>query len=73
MQGISDDAIKYADEFVKIPMYGFTQSYNTSVSAAICLFFLSEKIRSSNVPWELTEDERLYVKLDWARSSIKKL
>lgn len=72
MQGISDETIKYADEFVKIPMYGFTQSFNISVSAAICLSYLSEKIRSSDVKWELGEDERLDVELNWARASIKK-
>jgi len=41
LEGLSPEAIENADEFVKIPMYGFTESYNISVSAAMILFYLT--------------------------------
>ena len=31
LTGLSDDVLSRADEFVKVPMYGFTESYNVSV------------------------------------------
>ncbi|HEY5825306.1 MAG TPA: RNA methyltransferase, partial [Cyclobacteriaceae bacterium] len=37
LRGTSDQAIAQADAKVNIPMYGFTESLNISVSAAICL------------------------------------
>jgi tRNA (guanosine-2'-O-)-methyltransferase len=70
-KGLSESAIQMADEFVKIPMYGFTESYNISVSAALCLFYLTEKLRRSGIPWNLTETESLEIKLEWLRTSIR--
>lgn len=72
LEGLSNLAIELADEYVKIPMYGFTESLNISVSAAIALFHLSEKLRRSNVKWQLTEEEIIDTKLKWARSVVKK-
>jgi len=72
LRGLTDDALAMADEYVKIPMYGFTESFNISVSAALCLFYLSEKLRSSDIPWQLREDEKLDVLLDWTRQVLKK-
>ncbi|MCD4772224.1 MAG: RNA methyltransferase [Bacteroidales bacterium] len=71
-KGLSDEAIENADEFVYIPMYGFTESYNISVSAALSLHYLSEKLRKSNINWHLTEEEIIDIKLDWARNTINK-
>ena len=52
-------------------MYGFTESYNISVSAALCLQHLTTKMRKADVNWELNESEVLDVKLDWARSVVR--
>ena len=71
MKGLSDLASDNADYFVKIPMYGFTESFNISVSAAICLYSLTEKLKKSNVNWQLSEAEILDIKLDWVRNVIK--
>ena len=70
-EGLSTVAKNLADEFVKIPMYGFTESFNISVSAALSLFHLSEKMRHSSIEWHLTEEERVDVQLDWMRYSIR--
>lgn len=71
LEGISQDVINEADEFVKIPMFGFTESFNISVSAAICLYELLPKLRKTDLPWQLTEAEKEEILLGWARSSIK--
>lgn len=69
--GLSDVVQQNADMFVKIPMYGFTESYNLSVSAALCMQHLTNKLRSDQVNWQLSESDRLEVKLDWAKSVVK--
>ncbi len=71
LNGLSEEAIKYADEFVKIPMYGFTESFNISVSAAIILHYLTEKLRASDQHWKLNEEEIIDVKLNWVKNVVK--
>jgi len=71
LEGLSDYAIKNADIHMKIPMFGFTESFNISVSAALCMHHLSSKIRKSDFDWKLSEEERVDVLLDWARSVVK--
>ena len=72
LTGLSDIAIESADEHLRIPMYGFTESYNISVSAAISLFTLSQRLRASSINWKLSDDEVTDVMLDWARRSISR-
>lgn len=72
LNGLSDTAIKLADELVHIPMYGFTESYNISVSAALLLFTLTQKLRKSEIMWQLTDEEKIKIKLDWARNTIRR-
>ena len=69
--GLSDDAIQNADVHMKIPMYGFTESFNISVSAALCMHHLSEKIRKSDIDWQLNDAEKEQVLLEWAKSVVK--
>lgn len=71
LKGLSEIVQQNADVFVKIPMYGFTESYNLSVSAAICMQELTTKMRNKGIHWQLTEEELLNVKLDWAKSSVR--
>jgi len=71
VQGISNTIKENANIFVKIPMYGFTESFNLSVCAALTLFSLTEKIRKSDINWELTKKEIIDIKLNWAKISIK--
>ncbi len=70
LTGISDLVKQEADVFMKIPMYGFTESFNISVSAALCLHHLSSKIHQSEAPWELTAQEQEDVLIDWARKTV---
>ncbi len=71
LKGLSSVVQEHADIFIKIPMYGFTESYNISVSAALCLQELSKKMRLGNIDWSLSESERLDVKLNWARATVR--
>ncbi len=69
--GLSPEVIERADGFLKIPMVGFTESLNISVSAAIIIQDLTERLRKTDLNWRLTEAEILEKRLDWARNSIK--
>ncbi len=71
IDGLSDTIMKEADEFVKIPMSGFTESFNISVSAAICMYELTKRLRESDLNYELTEEEMLDIKLDWVKESVR--
>ncbi len=70
--GISQDVMNEADEFVKIPMYGFTESFNISVSAALCMNELTTRIRKQVPNYQLTEIEKIDVYLEWLKNSIDK-
>ena len=72
LNGLSEEAIEESDEFLTIPMYGFTESFNISVSAAIILHHLTEKMRSSELDWQLTSEEKMSLKLEWLRKTIRK-
>jgi tRNA (guanosine-2'-O-)-methyltransferase len=70
-EGLSEEIMQKADGFLKIPMVGFTESLNISVSAAIILQNLTNRLRNSDIPWQLNEAQILEKRLDWARKSIK--
>lgn len=69
--GITDYVREYSDEFVKIPMYGFTESFNISVCAALVMNTITNKIRKSNLNWHLTEKEQVELKNNWLITTIK--
>ncbi len=69
--GLSQEILDQADGFLKIPMVGFTESLNISVSAAIILQNVTERLRKTNINWQLSENEILEKRLQWAKSSIK--
>ncbi|MGO1586147.1 TrmH family RNA methyltransferase [Mesonia sp.] len=69
--GLSKEIMEQADGFLKIPMVGFTESLNISVSAAIILQSITSKLKRSGVEWRLSEEEIYNAKLNWAKNSIK--
>ena len=71
--GVSENVMKQADGFIKIPMVGFTESLNISVSAAIILQSVTSKLRNSTIDWELTEEEKEFQQLIWMQKSIKSI
>jgi spoU protein len=54
-------------------MVGFTESLNISVSVAIILQYLTTKLRSSALNWQLSEEEQLLLRLQWTKNSIRSL
>jgi tRNA (guanosine-2'-O-)-methyltransferase len=70
--GISDQVRQNADELLTIPMFGFTESFNLSVSTAIILHHVFSKIRNSDINWQLSDEEKQWLKLEWLKTSIKK-
>lgn len=71
--GLSDYVLENSDASLKIPMVGFTESLNISVSAAIILQHVTTQLKSSNIDWQLTEDELWERRLDWTKKSIKSI
>jgi len=71
LNGLSDRALELADEYIQIPMAGFTESYNISVSAAIVLYSLRNRLKQSSLPWKLGEVEQSELLLNWLRTTIK--
>ena len=69
--GLSPEILEKADGFLKIPMVGFTESLNISVSAAIIIQNITNRLRNSDIDWKLSADEILEKRLLWAKSSIK--
>ncbi|MBO6621102.1 MAG: RNA methyltransferase [Balneola sp.] len=73
LDGVTDQVMEQADAFVKIPMSGFSESFNISVSAAICLYDTSTRLRKSvaKSEWTLSENRREELLLEWVKKSIK--
>ena len=70
--GLSDNVLEKADEFITIDMYGFTESFNVSVSAGIILHYLRNKLLNSQINWQLNDREKDDIKLEWLRKTIKR-
>lgn len=70
--GISDWLMNEADSHIHIPMVGFAESLNISVSAAIATNILTERIRAnSSIDWRLTSREQEKLLFDWLCCSIR--
>lgn len=72
LTGISSDVEEMADEFVKLPMYGFTESFNISVCAALCMYELSTRLRKEVPNFELSPIEKEDIYIEWLKASVKK-
>ncbi|MDB5271636.1 MAG: rRNA methyltransferase [Chitinophagaceae bacterium] len=73
-EGLSDYVIQHADHYMYLPMYGFTESLNISVSAAMIMKALYERItlEEEKITWQLTDEDKNELRLDWLRKSLKK-
>ncbi|HKL35439.1 MAG TPA: RNA methyltransferase [Salegentibacter sp.] len=69
--GLSEEILDQADCRIQIPMFGFTESLNISVSAAIILQHITSELKSSEISWELSEDEKQNLKYEWLKKCIK--
>lgn len=69
--GLTQTALDMSDEYLTIPMYGFTESFNISVSCALILHSLRQSLNKSCVDYHLSEAEHYEIMLDWMRKSIR--
>ena len=71
LTGLSDTVLSQADEFVKVPMYGFTESLNISVCAALVMASVVRRLRESDIDWHLSEKRKTEVYYQWYNHAIK--
>jgi tRNA (guanosine-2'-O-)-methyltransferase len=71
IDGITQTVYDNADEFVMIPMYGFTESFNVSVSAALCLYELTRRSRDTAKDYFISDQEKLDIYFDWLKNSVE--
>lgn len=71
LTGLSPQVIEQADEYIKVPMFGFTESLNVSVCAAIVMYSVMQRLRKGGPDWQLNDEKKYEVLLQWYRKSIK--
>jgi tRNA (guanosine-2'-O-)-methyltransferase len=69
-EGLTPDALQSADDFLTVPMFGFTESFNISVCAALCMYEITSRIRANVPDWHISEPERSEILLSWLKASI---
>ena len=69
-EGLTEEALACADDYLTVPMYGFTESFNISVCAALCMYELTARIRATVPDWQIAEPERTEILLSWLKASI---
>jgi tRNA (guanosine-2'-O-)-methyltransferase len=70
--GVSPEALSLADVHVQVPMWGFTESYNLSVCAALCFYTLVKRLRAENIAWQLSEADQAALRMQWYRKIIRR-
>ena len=68
--GLSGTVLDQAEEFVTIPMFGFTESFNLSVAGALILQELTRKLHDSGLAWQLSEEEKSDLRLEWTIKTV---
>jgi len=71
LTGLSDYALEHADGYARIPMQGFSESFNISVGAALCLYEVTSRMRKSELEWELNSPEKLDLQCAWLQQSLR--
>ncbi len=72
-KGLSQEALSLADDTIVLPMFGFTESLNVSVCAAVCLYELTKRLRASSMAWKLSCEEKEALYYEWIRQSIDRV
>lgn len=63
--GLSESILAQMDDQIKIPMVGFTESYNISVSVAMVMHHLRSKLENSSLDWKLSKEDQIRLKIEW--------
>lgn len=70
--GVSQEAVSLADIHIQVPMFGFTESYNLSVCAGICFYTLNKRMREEGRSWQLAEEDKEALRMQWYRKIIQR-
>lgn len=70
-EGISEEVKSKVDGLVHIPMRGFTESFNISVSASIFLYELMKRANEMEIPdFHLSDQDRAELRLRWYKDIV---
>lgn len=69
--GLTTDLLDQADDHIRIPMYGFTQSFNLSVTVSLALQELRNRLHLQGGCPPLSENQQQAVLLQWLCNSIR--
>jgi tRNA (guanosine-2'-O-)-methyltransferase len=72
LHGASAYSLQHGDQKVRIPMFGFTESLNVSVSVAICLNTLLRTLRQTDIEIGLSDHEKDELRLAWYRKIVRR-
>jgi tRNA (guanosine-2'-O-)-methyltransferase len=73
-EGISQEVKDHADGLVHIPMMGFTESFNISVSASIFLYELTNRAKEAEIEnYFLSDDEKNSIRMKWYQSVVRRV
>ena len=70
--GLSKESLALCDDFVTIPMYGFTTSYNVSTAMAILLQHFGENYRASGKDIFISQEYKDQLRQQWYERDIRK-
>ena len=70
--GVSQTLLDQADEYLYIPMYGFTESFNISVAAAMTIHTLRGKLHEQDIRWALSGAEYEELLFSWLNKAVKR-
>ena len=71
--GLGEQVYEMADLEIGFPTFGFSRTFNLSICAVLCLSAVMNRLRSSQIPWRLGEDERLDLELEWLAKAPKRI
>ena len=72
LEGLSAFAKENCDQRMTIPMYGFTGSLNVSVSAALCIQSIVNRVRNSEIKIALTDEEKDMLRYLWFKKIVRR-
>ena len=70
LHGVSNEIAELSDEYINIPMYGFTESLNLSVAGALCMHHLRLQMENKLDDWLIRGDALLNLRLLWVINSV---
>lgn len=70
-QGVAPEALALCDAVITIPNYGFTESYNVSVAAGICLYTLSNRMRQEGKAAGLPRAIQEQLLYNWVLKTVR--